>query len=1420
MADKSTIREILEGDLNPYENRLHRRLTDELVEGFISWPGFSQRLFSRGEKASDDQATAITRQLFFFVKERIAGDLNEIAAIRKRHAEFIKRYTRASIPEEKQRHVLDFASELGATPGQIRNDGKAFGRWFGQDAMQDRFERRQNWLERRLTFCLGRLAVLCEAVLESEPQVAVKRNLWESLDLEEALGAFFVFDGDSRVCVAAFRCLARALRSLPAKIRERSVHENTVQYIYRSAMYSRQDLWLQCEALTLLENLSPQSLKKVLEHRLGTPAPGDDLFVRRRAVQILLRNLERMPELGELLRSAPIDPSPFVRQGMAEALPAAPQDVALRYLTVLSTDEVPQVRAAALETGQKLLSHRNLAPSVLDVWKRLLQSEHDPFVLRVAIEVAARSACFLLSSGSPFAHPWCAETVAALEELHVEAQSAAVRRWAAQARERIWSEYEPRARSVKILLSDWLAGLAAGEQRTLPASLLVPYPDDLMGRVAAVLCQEDFGFDVERLPSGVRFTRGQVFGFRFWRLLHELRNSATDKRQAFPHTVGRIFRGTVRVPSAVLAELAETKVPGEPLVLPEEAGWRPYLPLLDDVLSSSTLLKPRAVRVYTSEGVTEFSPPGSLWRRLRASMAITFGFRRYAELRNATERTRGQPASYLEALTALGFTFYLCPHQTEMGKPASLDPTLEKCFPKYLSGALPLGGLGFVDNIWAAAREYFVSFYENSLVDLAIFVAVTTGLFVGRHLYLNAALRKSRNRFPLVVGGWGTRGKSGTERLKAALFNALGFGIVSKTTGCEAMFLYAHPFGKLRELFLFRPYDKATIWEQYNLVQLADRLGCEVFLWECMGLTPAYVEILQRGWMRDDLSTITNTYPDHEDLQGPAGFNIPEVMTNFVPEKSRLVTSEDQMLPILKEAARKLETSLQTVTWRDAGMLTPDVLERFPYDEHPNNIALVLALADDLGVDRDFALKEMADRVVPDLGVLKTYPVAALRGRRLQFVNGMSANERHGCLGNWTRLGFDRQDPVAEPDVWITTVVNNRADRVPRSKVFAKILVEDLSCDRHFLIGTNLNGFLGFLHQAWKEHAAKLCLWSPDSETPALRVLIETAQRFRVPTAREHVAARLRAMLANLKLPEELQQKLDAFLEDPTILKAQLIDAGFQERADAIVHHVEEGMRHLREYEDLAHKVTQVSPDQRATVETEFRNRLWTWFRNKVVVVQDPHTSGEQLVERICEETPPGSINRVMGLQNIKGTGLDFVYRWQAWDACHEACVKVRSKDLAEIQEGLKALSSFQEYGLLSEEFVRETIHTAKARPAAQRESIQAELAVVQSNLDLAMHRIRERMRGGTNTKSKFGVAVTAVEGLLDAGDAVKRRRTANRIYKDLAAGRISYERAAYELQGLNKRQKGGWLVEKLRSAQSLLGRRATVFYSRTRRRG
>ena len=182
---------------------------------------------------------------------------------------------------------------------------------------------------------------------------------------------------------------------------------------------------------------------------------------------------------------------------------------------------------------------------------------------------------------------------------------------------------------------------------------------------------------------------------------------------------------------------------------------------------------------------------------------------------------------------------------------------------------------------------------------------------------------------------------------------------------------------------------------------------------------------------------------------------------------------------------RSRETELRGVGWLESGLIPDDILDRFPYKEHPDNIALVAAMAEELGCPYEEALKGMADNLVPDLGVLKTFPESLIRTRRIEFTNGMSANERFGTLGNWKRTGYDQHDPHEQSDVWISTVVNNRADRVARSRVFASILVHDIQADRHFLIGGNLKGLLGFVWEAWEQHEQELTLldeqrrWNP-----------------------------------------------------------------------------------------------------------------------------------------------------------------------------------------------------------------------------------------------------------------------------------------------------------------------------------------------------
>lgn len=1416
IINSKTIRTLLEEGIHPHWFKIEAKLIKPLLREYRKWltknkPAEKPINFGRSGKRQ-----TIAYYLVKFLCHRLAQELVRMDIRREQFAEFSKRYNQAIIEKEQRQHILEFAKQLGASGWQLRGDKKAFSRWFGQDAMTDRFLRLQGMSERRLSFLLKRLGFLASIVLKEEGNQA---KWWQQLDLEKSIKPLLHYNGDSRVRLEAFRCLATVLKTLPEEIQENSVTPTTLQYIYRVCVDYQEEVWIQCEALKLLETFSVQLLPIILLKRFQAPGQLDDFFVRRQAVEILGRNLPSLPKLLELIPSIAQDTSPFVRQTLAKALNRAPVETVQTYLRQLAhQDEVAPVRAAALLEILSLLPQRpELNAFLLQLLIETLINETDSFVLRVALKVATE-ACQTLSQTEDWMIEaadnsiilyWQKTLLKQIEQLHRSSDKPiAIRRFAAQAAEQIWCEMEVQARTLRIHLQAKLQTLKPSLAQRL-AKQPLKADDTMLARVLSVLGQEDFGYDVRQNWFSKTIIRGHLFGFRLWRLIHEFRYPDPSKRQAFQHTIGRHFPGQLRIPSGILCELAETKIPGEPLFLGSEGGWRPYLPLVDELIDC---LRRREVHIYTSEGVTILKAPTSLWRQLFARWKLTWHFADYAHLRNWNEQSQSPASTYIDTLQSLGFQITYQPHSYPSLPEFKPDPAVQRFFPAFLP-IIPLfwispfvQGIGEIFEIdklkelWFGIQEYFFSVYQNTLQDLWIFAAVALGYFFFNHLHANLLLNQTRANIPLIVGGWGTRGKSGTERIKAAMFNALGYSIFSKTTGCEAMFLHASAFQPTLEMFLFRPYDKATIWEQYNVLRQADKMGMDIFLWECMGLTPAYVEILQKQWTRDDISTITNTYPDHEDLQGPAGINIPQVMTNFIPRNATLVSTEEQMLPILKAATDEFNTRLRPVTWLQAGLLTPDVLKRFPYEEHPYNIALVLAVGDELGIPADFALKEMADRVVLDLGVLKTYPIAQIKTRKLEFVMGMSANERFGALGNWSRMGFQNQDFVQEPGIWLSTVVNNRSDRIARSRVFASLLVEDVSADQHVIIGTNLNGMEGYIRETWENYAPKLTLWPETNEQDAPLIQLQAAARTaRIPVTAEQMQTRLRIMLeAQDNLPN-----LEALLglwQQPKKLYESLPETVDADNAKAILERLEIDGKNYQAYQALATKLETATVNQHDELNNIFRQLLWQWFESKLVFIHNSHIPGNQIIKRIATGTPPGFLNRIMGMQNIKGTGLDFVYRWQAWESCYNAGEKLKSHNLRTAEEGLNALASFKEFGPLSEEYVHQTIKQVQQTPTGQLAQFQTSFTLILSNLQQAMNEMNA-LGGGDSNSDKgrfFQKLIEILEEILDAGDAVKRRKTANQVYKDMVTGRISNQTAALEVKKLNKRQKGGWLSAKV----------------------
>ncbi len=1079
---------------------------------------------------------------------------------------------------------------------------------------------------------------------------------------------------------------------------------------------SAEDIWVRRAALRGVAHLAPSTVEPILERCLSsqaaTPAEGDGALLRALALRLALARPERPAE--PLVERFAQDPSESVRFALAEGL-AARHAGSLPAIRAL-------VRRAETRTRARL------------AWELAAQGGEalalvagffadEELVARSAIDGAIAA----LRRGEPVPQ--------GLAEASLPQESIPLRRRAALLRALIEQRANPAAE-----LARRLAELPRGgsERVRLPpeaspmdlAQALVPWADEGHG-----FSIEPYG-PAEARGARIRVHRGDKPASRLWRTLDELRNRSPAKRQAHIHSTGRANLGPIRVPPIRLAEATPTGVPDQRVVLERQESWAPEQPMVDDL---DHALDHGELRIVSPLGTTRLQAP----RRaglLSARLKLLWNFRRYSRMRNAALDT--------------------------------VDPAIAEAW------EAEVHRLGFqvehsprLNRAWIDPVAFSLSMAGSSLDHLLIVLGLLGVGLLGRLTWARQQLRRARASIPLVLGGWGTRGKSGTERLKAGLLEAMNIPFLSKTTGCEAMVLHAPPGGRARELFLYRPYDKATIWEQAEVTTLAPRLGARVLLWECMALNPRYVELLQSWWVQDDISTLTNAFPDHEDIQGPTGLDVAEVISGFSPPGRTVLTTEEEMLPVMREVARERDCRVQPVPRAHHELMPRDLLARFRHSEHPANVALVASLARELEIPWEEAVGWMAERVVADVGALVLHAPVRTEGRRITFAQGQSANDPLSFRHSWRTAGFEQPCPVGE---WRVSVVNNRADRVARSRMFAGLLADQASAHRHVLIGTNLQGLRSYLDEAVVARLARTDLRSTEAterlfahlrlpEPAALASVL--GERLGISDL-ARVFSPLSAPVATLGQARELARRVEPALRAATSGLPAETASQLQE------HLVEAAARHLALRQALAG-----SAELRASLYREL-------VEASLVVVEDPKTSGDRIIDRVARCAPPGAEIRLIGLQNIKGTGLDFAYRWVEWGQVSAMLARLGRASVDDRGPLLGELVS-REYGsVMACDGVLEALEGLEG---AEVEGARARLLARRAALVAA--------RGVTSKGGAWRGALSNLERALDPLHGVLRRARGRRILGELAAMEISHDRAQRELRALVDGQKGGWLV-------------------------
>jgi poly-gamma-glutamate synthase PgsB/CapB len=1460
---------------------------------------------------------------------RVVGQLqNELADLERRVAAHAEAYARAKTDEVRRARLEIMIDETAPDARSARADRKALDRYLDLDALRERYDEQREQLAVSIELGIMIIGAAIERGLQAEnfdasssfvddPSLGLFSEVQTIVTQAEPVVFLLGQLGSLRrwpTRLACIESLETTISSLglprpPAGRGHRSESPHHVIAELRTALLAvatdRSDHeWVQARALSCLRLVDLEAYRSCARGRLGLDAserpewPKRDFLVRGLIIDQLAAHASDPNDVTILCEAiAQGDASEFVRIAHAKVLHAlalARPDSFVGCACVLSRveqAEAPRVHAQAcigmvraLRVTRDTRAARQIAELVVEQLAATIVGAKHALVVRIACEQSA-IACELLASQPAAELPreqldaYVRRFVDALHECLADSKrSAAIHESASAAIETIdCALRSDRAAWTKQLRAAIDAVPSGSSSRIEIPKHRGERPDHAeLVRILPMLTSNDWGVDVDERGDRLLVRRGDRRVTRLWRVLHEIRHPAGNKRQAFRHTTGRAYAGRLRAHPGRLDEVTATVVPGERLHFDAEGGWGRHLPLVDDVLGLTWLRGGvgRDVELGSSHGVTTMRLRGNVLRRLRARWRLNFRYPELSELRRRalmaeepTERRR-----YADELRErFGVELEFRPHPSVIGE-RPVPPRLAALFPRVgarptptadataptaiearpsaaMLPVMPVMPVVAIPDVGALAREwinekihYFLALEGNSQAALGVYVLGLTSLFLGSGWWRRRSIARARAAIPLSVGGWGTRGKSGTERLKAGLFHGLGFRTFSKTTGCEAMFIHAAPLGPQVEIYTFRPYGKATIWEQRNLLELAAGLHSEVFLWECMALNPEYVDIMQNGWMRDDFATLTNTYPDHEDIQGPAGIDVATVIGRFIPQGNLVLSSELAFNPVLRDAAKLRDAELIEIGDHEGDLLPDDLLSLFPYSEHPRNIALVTELARQIGIDPELAIVTMADYVYPDLGVLKYYPDVQVRGRTLSFVNGCSANERAGFLNNWKRTGCVDLAAAADPARMVITVVNNRDDRVARSEVFSRILVNDVAVDAHVLIGTNLAGLQIFIDRAlenfaseqelvdaaalteggaghdrarvrlralllrvrapvdiWWEHLSTLLRlgfaalgrrFDPDS--PEALALRERIGKLRVSEGSVELDSVVGKLAGDKQLSAALRSLHDRSAEAPELIHPH--EAGRMADYDDLAHHMQDRIARMVIAGRCSVKlepVLQARDFKRLTEFTHELTRAWiAMFRGQLNIVWNASATGDQIIDQCARAVPPGVHVTIMGTQNIKGTGLDFIYRWLALDAVCLGLPKLDSDDEQTRLDALRSLDAHSDFGFTDTGMLVKRL-PEYSKGGAQEASLRAALCE-KASLIHAQKLAKLDSAGGAAAKG--GKGWTWLEGWVEFLDGAVRYRQSRQLVSDLQHFRVSHNKMAVEMREIYARAKGGWL--------------------------
>jgi poly-gamma-glutamate synthase PgsB/CapB len=342
--------------------------------------------------------------------------------------------------------------------------------------------------------------------------------------------------------------------------------------------------------------------------------------------------------------------------------------------------------------------------------------------------------------------------------------------------------------------------------------------------------------------------------------------------------------------------------------------------------------------------------------------------------------------------------------------------------------------------------------------------------------------RHNLSGIPIRIHVNGTRGKSSVTRLIAGGLRAGGITTCAKTTGTLARMILPDA----SEYPVFRP-SGANVIEQVRIISTARNYGARAIVVECMALQPHLQWLSESRFLKSTHGVITNARPDHLDVMGPTESDVAMALAGTTPVGSKLFTAEVKQLGVFTKAAADRGTALFAVGPEEIAAVTDEEMERFPYVEHKENVALALRVCEELGIERARALPGMW-KAPPDPGVM-TISHIRFFGRDIHFVNAFAANDPQSTEQLWG-MALDRFPDVEKR----IAIFNCRADRPTRSEQLGRACVHWRPADTYLLMGS---ATYFFLKSAMSEGMPlkKMLVLERESESDIFEIILERMGR-------------------------------------------------------------------------------------------------------------------------------------------------------------------------------------------------------------------------------------------------------------------------------------------------------------------------------------